>query len=133
MYTRKELNKITKSYNKNGEFISVPGYEWSGNTSVGGDHNVWYKSEGRPIFRSSRALLYEESKKGNDAHTSKELIKKLVGDGVLISTPAGSTAYNLSVHGPILSLDSRKLAVTPISPFRPRRWKGKILSNNAKI
>ena len=64
---------------------------------------------------------------------SKTIIKKLIGDGILISTPAGSTAYNLSVHGPILSLNSKKLAVTPISPFRPRRWKGKIISNNLKI
>jgi len=63
----------------------------------------------------------------------KTIIKKLIGDGILISTPAGSTAYNLSVHGPILSLNSKKLAVTPISPFRPRRWKGKIISNNLKI
>ena len=63
----------------------------------------------------------------------KTLIKKLIGDGVLISTPAGSTAYNLSVHGPILSLNSGKLAITPISPFRPRRWKGKIVSNKIKI
>jgi NAD+ kinase len=51
----------------------------------------------------------------------------------LISTPAGSTAYNLSVHGPILSLNSGKLAITPISPFRPRRWKGKIVNNNSVI
>ena len=58
----------------------------------------------------------------------KILIKKLVSDGVLISTPAGSTAYNLSVHGPILSLNSNKIAITPISPFRPRRWKGKVVS-----
>jgi len=63
----------------------------------------------------------------------KTLIKKLIGDGVLISTPAGSTAYNLSVHGPILSLNSGKLAITPISPFRPRRWKGKIVSDKVKI
>ncbi len=63
----------------------------------------------------------------------KVLIKKLIGDGVLISTPAGSTAYNLSVHGPILSLNSKKLAITPISPFRPRRWKGKIFSDSSKI
>ena len=63
----------------------------------------------------------------------KTLIKRLVGDGVLISTPAGSTAYNLSVHGPILSLNSGKLAVTPISPFRPRRWKGKTVSNKVTI
>ena len=63
----------------------------------------------------------------------KTIIKRLIGDGVLVSTPAGSTAYNLSVHGPILSLNSGKLAVTPISPFRPRRWKGKIISNTVKI
>ena len=63
----------------------------------------------------------------------KNVIKNLVSDGVLISTPAGSTAYNLSVHGPILNLDSKKLAVTPISPFRPRRWKGLIVSDKSKI
>ena len=50
-----------------------------------------------------------------------------------MSTPAGSTAYNLSVHGPILSLNSGKLAITPISPFRPRRWKGKIISNKSVV
>ena len=63
----------------------------------------------------------------------KTIIKKLIGDGILISTPAGSTAYNLSAYGPILSLNSGKLAITPISPFRPRRWKGKIISNVVKI
>ena len=52
---------------------------------------------------------------------------------MLVSTPAGSTAYNLSEHGAILNLDSRKLAVTPISPFRPRRWKGTIVSDKSKI
>ena len=64
---------------------------------------------------------------------SKILIKKLISDGVLVSTPAGSTAYNLSVHGPILSLNSKKLTIVPISPFRPRRWKGKIVNDNSKI
>ena len=64
---------------------------------------------------------------------SKQIIKKLVSDGVLVSTPAGSTAYNLSVHGPILNLDSKKLSIAPISPFRPRRWKGKIVSVKSKI
>ena len=63
----------------------------------------------------------------------RELLKKLVGDGVLVSTPAGSTAYNLSVHGPIISINSNKLAITPISSFRPRRWKGKVVSDNSKI
>ena len=61
------------------------------------------------------------------------IIKKLISDGVLVSTPAGSTAYNLSVHGPILDLNSKKLAITPISPFRPRRWKGITISENSKI
>ena len=63
----------------------------------------------------------------------KHIIKKLVSDGVLVSTPAGSTAYNLSVHGPILNLNSKKLSISPISPFRPRRWKGKIVNDNLKI
>ena len=60
-------------------------------------------------------------------------MKKLVSDGVLVSTPAGSTAYNLSAHGPILSLNSKKLAITPNSPFRPRRWKGSIVSDKSTI
>jgi NAD+ kinase len=51
----------------------------------------------------------------------------------LVSTPAGSTAYNLSVHGPILSLNSKQLSIAPISPFRPRRWKGKIVSDKLRI
>ena len=64
---------------------------------------------------------------------SKQIIKKLVSDGVLVSTPAGSTAYNLSVHGPILSLHSKKLSISPISAFRPRRWKGKIVNDKSTI
>ena len=64
---------------------------------------------------------------------SKYIIKKLVSDGVLVSTPAGSTAYNLSVNGPILSLNSKKISIAPISSFRPRRWQGKIVSEKSKI
>ena len=63
----------------------------------------------------------------------KTVIKKLISDGVLISTPAGSTAYNLSVYGPILSLNSKKLSISPISAFRPRRWKGKIVSDKSIV
>ena len=64
---------------------------------------------------------------------STYIMKNLVSDGVLVSTPAGSTAYNLSVHGPILSLNSKKISIAPISAFRPRRWRGKIVSDKSKI
>ena len=63
----------------------------------------------------------------------KNIIKNLTSDGVLVSSPAGSTAYNLSVHGPILDLNSKKIAITPISPFRPRRWKGLVISDKSKV
>jgi NAD+ kinase len=80
------------------------------------------------ILRQSRQAASISIKQG-----SKQIIKKLVSDGVLVSTPAGSTAYNLSVHGPILSLHSKKLSISPISAFRPRRWKGKIVNDKSKI
>ena len=64
---------------------------------------------------------------------SKYIIRKLVSDGVLVSTPAGSTAYNLSVHGPILNLNSKKISIAPISAFRPRRWTGKIVSDKSRV
>ena len=80
------------------------------------------------ILRQSRQATSISIKNG-----SKYIIKKLRGDGLLVCTPAGSTAYNLSVYGPILNLNSNKLAISPVSPFRPRRWKGKIVSNKSKI
>ena len=80
------------------------------------------------ILRQSKQTAKLSINKGK-----KTIIKKLISDGVLVSTPAGSTAYNLSVHGPILTLDSKKLAITPISPFRPRRWRGIIISEKSKI
>ena len=63
----------------------------------------------------------------------QQMMEELVCDGVLVATPAGSTAYNLSANGPILPLDSRLLALTPISPFRPRRWRGAILKDDVAI
>jgi NAD+ kinase len=63
----------------------------------------------------------------------KSRLDELICDGVLVSTPAGSTAYNLSAHGPILPIDAKLLALTPISPFRPRRWRGAILHNHAEV
>ena len=62
-----------------------------------------------------------------------EKVEDLVCDGVLVATAAGSTAYNLSAHGPILPLGTEALALTPISPFRPRRWRGAVLPSNARI
>ena len=61
------------------------------------------------------------------------VMPELVADGVLVATPAGSTAYNLSAHGPILPLAARMLALTPISPFRPRRWSGAILPDEVSV
>ena len=63
----------------------------------------------------------------------KVRMAELICDGVLVATPAGSTAYNLSAHGPILPIDAALLALTPISPFRPRRWRGALLPNQVKI
>lgn len=60
-------------------------------------------------------------------------VEELICDGIMLSTPAGSTAYNLSAHGPILPLNAGVLALTPISPFRPRRWRGALLSREARI
>jgi NAD+ kinase len=61
------------------------------------------------------------------------VLEELVCDGVLVATPAGSTAYNLSAQGPILPLESELLALTPISPFRPRRWRGAILPDSTSV
>jgi NAD+ kinase len=63
----------------------------------------------------------------------KPRILELICDGVLVSTPVGSTAYNLSAHGPILPIDADLLALTPISAFRPRRWRGALLPHRAKV
>jgi NAD+ kinase len=80
------------------------------------------------ILRQSRQAASLSIKQG-----SRTIIKRLVSDGVLVSTPAGSTAYNLSVQGPILNLNSKKLSIAPISPFRPRRWKGRVVNDRLKI
>ena len=80
------------------------------------------------ILRQSRQAAFLAIKNG-----SKYIIRKLISDGVLVSTPAGSTAYNLSVYGPILNLNSKKISIAPISAFRPRRWKGRVVSDKSKI
>jgi hypothetical protein len=63
----------------------------------------------------------------------KVRLEELICDGVMVATPAGSTAYNLSAHGPILPLDAPLLALTPVSPFRPRRWRGALISNHSTV
>ncbi|MEZ5828574.1 MAG: NAD kinase [Hyphomicrobiales bacterium] len=63
----------------------------------------------------------------------KTRLEELICDGLLVATPAGSTAYNLSAHGPILPITAPLLALTPISPFRPRRWRGALLPNEARV
>lgn len=62
-----------------------------------------------------------------------ERLEELICDGIMVATPAGSTAYNLSAHGPVIPLSANVLALTPISPFRPRRWRGALLPSSAKI
>ena len=96
-------------------------------TQSGESHALWAINE-VSLLRETRQTAWIEVTVG-----SRVRIQRLVGDGVLVATPAGSTAYNLSANGPILPLDSEMLALTPISPFRPRRWKGAILPDRMKI
>lgn len=81
------------------------------------------------------SLLRETRQTAKLRVTVDEVVRlnELICDGVLVATPAGSTAYNLSAHGPILPLDAGVLALTPISPFRPRRWRGALLPTAARI
>ena len=95
-----------------------------------------YKNKKINLIAINEASLFRQSRQTASIQiieNKKMILKKLIGDGILISTPAGSTAYNYSANGPILTLRSGKLAVTPISPFRPRKWKGKIVSNKSVI
>ena len=80
------------------------------------------------LFRQS----YQAAKLSISVDGRKRL-DDLICDGVMVATPAGSTAYNLSAHGPILPLDAPLLALTPVSPFRPRRWRGALLPNQSTV
>jgi NAD+ kinase len=91
---------------------------------------------------TSRAIAFNEiavtRQSGQSVHLrividGVERIAAFVGDGIIVATAAGSTAYNLSAHGPIIPLGSNLLAVTPVSPFRPRRWKGALVSHTAHV
>ncbi len=97
---------------------------------------VFGKNKKRNCLAINEVSILRQSRQAANLsikNKSTFIMKKLVSDGVLVSTPAGSTAYNLSVHGPILSLNSRKISIAPISAFRPRRWLGKIVSDKSKI
>ena len=73
----KVLNKITKKYNQDGDFVTIPGYEWSGNTSLGGDRNVFFPNEDRIIRRSSHAMILDQSDIGTDCTTANDLFSSL--------------------------------------------------------
>ena len=84
-----ELNALTAEFDEPGRFLAIPGYEWSGNTGLGGDHNVWYRNEGRPIYRSSRALVDDRRDMETDAHSSQDLIDRLQDEDALVVAHVG--------------------------------------------
>ncbi len=97
-----------------------------------------YSSKGKEkkAFAFNEVSLLRQTRQAADISIridGEEKLPHLICDGVLLSTPAGSTAYNYSVNGPILPLTSKVLALTPISPFRPRRWKGAVLSAHTEV
>ena len=97
-------------------------------TTIGGEHCVLPAINEVSLLRETR-----QTAKLEVTVNDRVVLEELVADGMLVATPAGSTAYNLSANGPILPLGSALLAVTPISPFRPRRWRGAILPEKTRI
>ena len=101
--------------------------------------NMWAKNSNNEIFES---IAFNEVSLMRQTHQAAKInikinnikrMNELICDGVMVSTAAGSTAYNLSAHGSIIPLESKLLALTPISSFRPRRWRGALLSETTKI
>jgi NAD+ kinase len=97
-------------------------------TTVGGETFVHAAINEVSLLRETR-----QTAKIEISVNGRVALPELACDGVLVATPAGSTAYNLSAHGPILPLQAKMLALTPISPFRPRRWSGAILPDDTAI
>ena len=97
------LNTTTKAYDEPGRFVAIPGYEWSGNTAVGGDHNVFFRHEGRPIRRSSHALLADRSDEDGDAPTLPNLYRLLAEEDCVIYAHVGGRYANTAfAHDPRL-------------------------------
>jgi Protein of unknown function (DUF3604) len=85
----KHLNQLTGRFNEPGTFVTLPGYEWSGNTGVGGDHNVWYRSEGRTLWRSSHAMVDDHADLDTDRLTAKEMFETLRAEDALVTAHCG--------------------------------------------
>ncbi len=123
------MNKFSKNLIQNikkSKMISISPLEMT----------VFFKNKSKKCIAINEVSILRQSRQAANLtikNNKKFVIKKLVSDGVLVSTPAGSTAYNLSVHGPILNLNSKKISIAPISAFRPRRWTGKIVGDKSKI
>ena len=97
-------------------------------TTMGGDVQRYHAINEVSLLRETRQTAWIEV-----SVNGRVVMPELVCDGVLVATPAGSTAYNLSALGPILPLGSKLMALTPISPFRPRRWRGALVPDNVAI
>jgi len=97
-------------------------------TTIEGEVAVQHAINEVSLLRETRETAWIEV-----SVNGRVVLPELICDGVLVATPAGSTAYNLSANGPILPLGSRLVALTPISPFRPRRWKGAVLAEDLKV
>ena len=97
------LNEVTAACDEPGRFTVFPGYEWSGNTAVGGDHNVFFAEEGRPIRRCSHALLEDRSDMDSDAHTLTDLYAALQGENAVVYAHVGGRYANIHYdHDPLL-------------------------------
>lgn len=98
-----KLNRLTADYQADGKFVALPGYEWSGNTGVGGDRNVFFKAEGRQIRRSSHALLTDQSDIETDAQDGRKLFRDLTGEDCLAYAHVGGRYANIDfAHDPVI-------------------------------
>lgn len=133
------MNKGTVGFLMN-EFNSAHLIERLNNATVTGVHPLSMKAESAggtfTDIAFNEVSIFRQSQQAAHIQVSvdgKVRLERLVADGVMLSTPVGSTAYNLSAHGPVIPLGADILALTPISAFRPRRWRGALLSGHAKV